>query len=265
MATIVIPARWGSTRYEGKPLAPVRGARGEAKSLIRRSFEAAQAVPGDHEIVVATDDARIADAVNAFGGKATMTPSECRNGTERVAALAGETGDGDAIFVNFQGDALLTPPDAVSALIAHIEGDDSCAAATVALPCSPGTYRHLVEDQDAGRVGGTTVVVDADGRALYFSKRILPYIPPGSPLEDQPPVLLHLGLYAYRRSALVRYATQAPGRLEEIEGLEQLRFLHHGMAMHVVTCPQPAWDSIELNNPTDLPAIEAILKQRGIA
>ncbi|WP_336966365.1 manno-octulosonate cytidylyltransferase [Sphingobium aquiterrae] len=263
-AAIVIPARYASSRYPGKPLAPLRGATGIDKPLIQRSFEAASAVPGVDALFVATDDARIADCAAGFGAAVAMTPAECANGTERVAAALPALPDDIEIVVNFQGDALLTPAYLVEALIAHMRADPDCQVATVAVRCSASAYRHLVADQAQGRVGGTTVVLNAQGQALYFSKRVLPHIAPGSPLEASPPVLLHLGLYAYRREALARYAALPPSRIEEIEGLEQLRFLYHGLPVAVVATDPPAWDAIELNNPTDVAAIEAILSTRSI-
>lgn len=263
-AAIIIPARYQSSRYPGKPLSLLNGATGVAKPLIQRSFEAAAQVTCASSIHIATDDDRIAQAAHFFGGSVIMTPAECANGTERVAAAMPGVGDETDIIVNFQGDGLLTPPALVDQLIAHMQADRNCGVATVAVRCSPSAYRHLVADQAAGRVGGTTVVLDAYSNALYFSKRVLPHIAPGSPLEQNPPVLLHLGLYAYRRSALEKYRTSPETDLERIEGLEQLRFLVHGIPIHVVRADPPAWDTIELNNPSDKEPIEAILKQRSI-
>ncbi|MGJ3649148.1 3-deoxy-manno-octulosonate cytidylyltransferase [Sphingomonas sp. GlSt437] len=263
-ATIIIPARYQSSRYPGKPLAAIKGAAGASKPLIQRSYEAASSVAGANRVIVATDDARIADVVRSFGGQVVMTPESCANGTERVAAaIADLPGDSD-IIVNFQGDALLTPPDLVASLIKHMAANTDCAVATAAVRCSPTAYRYLIEDQAAGRVGGTTVVTDARGNALYFSKRVLPHLPPGHPAEADPPVLLHVGLYAYRRTALAAYIAAGETALERLEGLEQLRFLVHGVRVAVVVSDPPAWDLIELNNPSDLPAIEAILATRGI-
>lgn len=263
-AAIVIPARYASSRFPGKPLAPLKGATGLAKPLIQRSIEAAREVPGAAHLYVATDDARIADVARACGAAVAMTPPECANGTERVAAALPALPDAVDVIINFQGDALLTPPRLVAALENHMRADPACEVATVAVRCSGTAYAHLIADQMQGRVGGTTVVCNAQAQALYFSKRVLPHIAPGSPLEASPPVLLHLGLYAYRRSALSRYAALPPTDLEAIEGLEQLRFLYHGIPMAVVTADPPAWDAIELNNPSDAAPIEAILTARGI-
>lgn len=264
ITAIVIPARYASSRFPAKPLAPLKGATGIAKPLIQRSIEAARTVPNVTHLFVATDDNRIADAARACDAQVAMTPVECANGTERVAAALSALPDDVDVIINFQGDALLTPPDLVSALIQHMQTNPSCQVATVAVRCSATAYAHLVADQAQGRVGGTTAICGADGNALYFSKRVLPHIAPGSPLEAAPPVLLHLGLYAYRRDALARYAALAATDLENIEGLEQLRFLFHGLPVAVVTADPPAWDAIELNNPSDTAPIEAILTARGI-
>tara|TARA_R110000787_G_scaffold19409_1_gene58304 strand:- start:170 stop:1000 length:831 start_codon:yes stop_codon:yes gene_type:complete len=261
---IIIPARYASSRYPAKPLAPLIGATGIAKPLIQRSFEAASQVRGADTIHVATDDERIAEAVRGFGGTVLMTPTSCANGTERVAAALETLPDDTDIIINFQGDGLLTPPDLVERLIEHMRANAECQVATVAVRCSPSAYRHLIEDQAAGRVGGTTAVLDARDDALYFSKRVLPHIPPGDARESDPPVLLHIGLYAYRREALARYLAWSETELERIEGLEQLRFLVHGVPVHVVRADPPEWDTIELNNPSDTAPIEAILKARSI-
>lgn len=261
---IVIPARYASSRYPGKPLALLKGATGIAKPLIQRSFEAASQVSGVSGIHIATDDDRIADAARSIGAGIIMTPESCRNGTERVAAALDALPHDADIIINFQGDGLLTPPDLVEALIAHMQGAPDCAVATVAVRCSPTAYRHLIEDQRHGRVGGTTAVTDTHGNALYFSKRVLPHIAPDDAREADPPVLLHLGLYAYRREALATYLAAPETDLERIEGLEQLRFLYHGVPVHVVTADPPAWDTIELNNPSDSAPIEAILASRSI-
>lgn len=263
-AIIVIPARYASSRYPGKPLASIRGATGGARPLIQRSHEAAQAVTLAARTVVATDDERIAQAARGFGAEVVMTPESCANGTERVAAAASALGSDTGIFVNFQGDALLTPPDLVDRLIRYMIDHPDCPVATVAVRCSPSAYRYLLADQAAGRAGGTTVVLNDRSEALYFSKRVLPFIAPGHPAEEAPPVLLHIGLYSYRAAALDDYAARGASQLEQLEGLEQLRFLANGIPVAVVVADAPDWDLIELNNPGDLEAIEAILAQRGM-
>jgi 3-deoxy-manno-octulosonate cytidylyltransferase (CMP-KDO synthetase) len=260
---ILIPARYASQRFPGKPLAALRGADGEARSLIRRSWEAAAAIAGAERCWVATDDERIADAVSAFGGQVVMTPSSCRNGTERCAAALEVLGPVAPIIVNLQGDAPLTPDFVVADLVAALSADPDAAMATPAVRCSQSLHRHLITDQAAGRVGGTTVVFNSAGRALYFSKRVIPHMPDGHP-DAHEHVHLHLGVYAYRPAALANYAATPPSTLEELEGLEQLRFLDAGQVIRVVPFAPIGWDCIELNNPEDIPAIEAVLRQRGI-
>lgn len=260
---ILIPARHASSRYPGKPLALLRGAGGEACSLIERSWRAAGQVAPAERVWVATDDARIADAVTAFGGQVVMTPASCRNGTERCAAALDVLGDVAPIIVNLQGDAPLTPAFVVADLVAALAADPTAAMATPAVECSASLYTHLIEDQAAGRVGGTTVVGGAAGQALYFSKRVIPH-QPANAADAHQAVRLHLGVYAYRPSALRAYAALEPTPLELCEGLEQLRFLESGQRVRLVNLPALDWDCIELNNPQDVPAIEAVLRLRGI-
>lgn len=260
---IIIPARYASSRYPGKPLVDIRGASGQRRPLIARSIAAARSAGLPLPLHVATDDARIADLVESLGEHAILTPETCTNGTERVgAALAGF--DPQPIYaINFQGDALLTPPTALTALAQWMETHPESQVATVAVRCSNTVYEHLLRDQLAGRSGGTTAVTDINGRALYFSKRVLPFLAK-PPAEADNPVLMHLGLYAYRPDALALYRAFPPAPSEIAEGLEQLRFLHHGIPIDVVVTDPPAWDPIELNNPSDLAPIEAILAARGV-
>lgn len=260
---IVIPARFESTRFPGKPLVGLRGAGGAIKPLIQRSWEAAVAAAGREMVWVATDDDRIAEAVRGFGGQLVMTSEQCRNGTERCAEAIHQLPGRPPIIVNLQGDAPLTPPGLIEALVAMLEKDARLAMTTPAIRCSATTYRHLATDSAEGRVGGTTVLFNRLQQALYFSKRILPYIPDAAPAPHQH-VHLHLGLYAYRRDDLIRYAAAPPSDLEQLEGLEQLRFLDQGQTVGVQPIDPVGWDCIELNNPSDVPAIEAVLSQRGL-
>jgi 3-deoxy-manno-octulosonate cytidylyltransferase (CMP-KDO synthetase) len=261
---VLIPARFSSTRYPGKPLATLRGATGEAKTLIQRSWECAAELEGCRGVWVVTDDGRIAAEVDRFGGRVLMTSPDCANGTERCAEAL-DTLDCDAEFiVNLQGDAPLTPAWLVPALVERLASDAELAMTTPAVRCSGSTLAHLQADEAAGRVGGTTVVFDQKDRALYFSKRILPYLPVAAQGEAAP-VYLHLGLYAYRRSALRDYVQAPASVLELSEGLEQLRFLHQGLPIGLSVVDAVKWDSIELNNPSDVPVIEDILAARGIA
>jgi 3-deoxy-manno-octulosonate cytidylyltransferase (CMP-KDO synthetase) len=262
---IIIPARLASTRFPAKPLALLTGADGIARPALHYTWEAglaaARALGGDAACIIATDDRQIADMAEAAGMAVVMTPTECANGTERCAAALGALAETPEIVVNLQGDAPLTPAAFVAAVVALLEADPQLAMATAAVPASAAVLAHLQTDAAAGRVGGTTVVCSQAGRALYFTKSIIPHMAPGTKPRD--PVLLHLGLYAYRPASLAGYVAHGAVSLEIQEGLEQLRFLDAGLPVGVAVCPAPAWDMIELNNPSDIPLIEAQLVRRA--
>ncbi|MFO6465308.1 3-deoxy-manno-octulosonate cytidylyltransferase [Jannaschia sp. KMU-145] len=253
---ILIPARYASTRYPGKPLAKLRQADGTTKTLIQMTWEAARTVAGVAEIHVATDDDRIADAAHDFGASVVMTSPDAANGTERCAEALAEV-DADLI-VNLQGDAPLTPPWFVEALIERMATDGDAAVATPVLRCDRQTYEMFVEDRKADRVGGTTAVFDRRGHGLYFSKEVIPYIAPGK-LPDPIPVFHHVGVYAYRPDALRAYMGWPEGQLERREGLEQLRFLENGATVACVEVKARGRLFWELNNPEDVLRIEAVL------
>jgi 3-deoxy-manno-octulosonate cytidylyltransferase (CMP-KDO synthetase) len=258
---VVIPARYASTRYPGKPLVELRGATGEARSLIQRSWEAAMAVKGVDRVLVATDDDRIAEAARGFGAEVAMTPDTCRNGTERCAVVAQGLGPDWDIIVNLQGDAPLTPPWFVSALVEAMQEDPGCAVATPVLRTDAAALASFLEDRRHGRVGATTAVFDRAYRALYFSKEVIPYTGRAIGPEEEIPVFHHVGVYAYRRDALAGYGDWPMGRLETWEGLEQLRFMENGVPVSCVEVEARGRAFWELNNPTDVPRIEAILRE----
>lgn len=261
---VVIPARYASSRYPGKPLVELRGATGQPRSLIRRTWEAAGQVKGADRIVVATDDARIRDAARAFGAEVAMTSPDCANGTERCAeTLAALGGDYD-IVVNLQGDAPLTPPWFLDDLVAGLRNDPHADVATPVLRCDGRALSGLRDDRAVGRVGGTTAVFARDGRALYFSKEVVPCAPDGYGDDEATPVFHHVGVYAYRPAALTAYMSWETGDLERLEGLEQLRFLENGRRILCVPVAAGGRQFWELNNPSDVPRIEAMMAQMGM-
>lgn len=259
----VIPARYASTRYPGKPLALLRGATGVARSLIERSWRAAMAVDGFDAVHVATDDDRIAEAARGFGAQVLMTSSEARNGTERCAEALAQLGEGVEMVVNLQGDAPLTPPWFLEALIAGLRADPGAAVATPILRCDGETLAALKADRAAGRVGGTTAVVDRAMRGLYFSKEVIPFTAESYAPEAPTPVFHHVGVYAYRTDALRAYPAWPVGPLETLEGLEQLRFLEAGHSVRCVEVEARGAKFWELNNPEDIPRIEGMLAEMG--
>lgn len=260
---ILIPARYASSRYPGKPLVALKGAAGGTKPLIQRSVEAARRVSGVSGVFVVTDDDRIAEGCAPARVGVIMTSPECRNGTERCAEALPELHEPDLV-INFQGDALLTPPSFVEALIAHMASNPDALVATPAMRLGSEKVAALRREEAAGRIGGTTVVTDNAGRALYFSKRLIPHLPQWAAEAEPTPMKLHVGVYAYRPGALELYRETPLSELETLEGLEQLRFLDAGVPIDVVEVQAPPFALRELNNPEDVAPIEEALAAAGL-
>ena len=228
----LIPARFGAQRLPGKPLADIDG----APMVVRVAQRVARA-EGIDGLAVATDDERIARAVTQAGFRALMTDPACRNGTERIAQAARDLpADG---YLNVQGDEPLIDPGAVSALGRLVRG--GAEMATLARPLQPG---------EAQQPGVVKVVLDRAGRALYFSRSLIPF--PRSEGEVTP--LAHIGLYGFSAEALQRFAKLEETRLERAEGLEQLRALWHGLRIDVGVGD---WTSIAVDTAEDLEKVRA--------
>lgn len=262
---IVIPARFASTRYPGKPLVELRGAKGDVRTLIRRSWDAAIGVPGIDRVVVATDDDRIRDHAQSFGAEVVMTSEACRNGTERCAEAQAVLGWGHDIVVNLQGDAPLTPAWFIEDLVRGLRATPDAEVATPVLRCDGRALNGFLDDRRNGRVGGTTAVFGQAGRALYFSKEVIPFTQRAFADAEQTPVFHHVGVYAYRPESLKAYAGWEPGPLENLEGLEQLRFLERGRSVLCVEVESRGRQFWELNNPADVARIEAMMAEMGMA
>jgi len=221
----LIPARYASSRYPGKPLAELKGAGGKAKTLIQRTYEAAQRVRGLDSIHVVTDDERIAAAVAAFGGACEMTPADCASGTDRIAWAAARWRC-DAV-VNIQGDEPLIDPAGITRIARHLAERPEDPIVTLAADGLPG---------DLENPNVVKVVLDRAGAALYFSRAGIPY-----PRQaGAAPVHRHLGIYGYQRQALLDLARLAPTPLERSESLEQLRALENGVRIRVLTGARPS-------------------------
>jgi 3-deoxy-manno-octulosonate cytidylyltransferase (CMP-KDO synthetase) len=199
---ILIPARYASTRYPGKPLAELTLSSGERRSLIRLTWEAAQRVKSVAEVHVVTDDDRIRAAAEAFGASVIMTSLKAENGTARCAEVLAAGAVKADLIVNLQGDAPLSPHWFVEDLIAAMARNKAAQVATPVLQYDALTYGNLIEDRKKERVGGTTAVFDRAGHALYFSKEVIPYIDPDKVPELDITVFHHVGMYAYRTAAL---------------------------------------------------------------
>jgi len=249
-AVIIIPARYASTRFPGKPLATFQDKAGATRTLIEHTWRVAMAVPGIDAVYVATDDGRVAHACDAFGASVVMTSPECRNGTERCAEALGKIAERPDIIINLQGDAPLTPAWFLSDLLAALMENPEFDAATPVLKCDAAAMERFRKDRRQSRVGGTTAVFDACHRALYFSKEVLPF---GSGT-----CFHHVGVYAYKPTALAAYLEWPEGNLERSEGLEQLRFLENGANMLCVEVDPEGREFWEVNNQEDISLIEEI-------
>ncbi len=234
----VIPARFASTRFPGKPLALLAG-----KPMVVHVLERVHAAALFDTVCVATDDARIAAAVGAAGGEARLTSMAHRTGTERVAEVAAAF-PSDAWVYNVQGDEPLLPPALLGELVRFVESQPQVEMATAAHPSA------VVEDFHAPQV--VKVVTDAAGKALYFSRAPLPHDDGG-----ETTFLHHIGLYAFQRQTLLRFVSLAPGPLERRENLEQLRALEHGIPIHVLVT---AHATRGVDTPADLKAVATRLQ-----
>lgn len=241
----IIPARYASVRLPGKPLVPILG-----KPLIGHVYERAARCRSLDRVIVATDDARIADAVKAFGGECIMTRADHQSGTDRLAEAADLLGLAeDDIVVNVQGDEALLEPEMLETLIGAITGAPDFPMATLAFPTG--------NREDYVNPNVVKAVVDRDGKALYFSRSPIPF--PRDGMEGAPAFLKHMGFYAYRRWFLRQFTALPPGKLEQIEKLEQLRALENGYPILVAISP---FDSESVDTPADLEKVLAVLQDR---
>jgi 3-deoxy-manno-octulosonate cytidylyltransferase (CMP-KDO synthetase) len=228
----VIPARYASQRFPGKPLVKIGN-----KPMIQWVYEAAQRCPEFTKVVVATDDQRIADCVQQFGGVIEMTSSNHKTGTDRVAEVADRYPE-MSVVVNAQGDQPFVTPLMLSQLVSPYLKGDSPAMTTLACP--------LDFDTNYTNFNAVKVLCDRYNNALYFSRSPIPYFRESG---GNVPVYYHLGLYAFDRNFLSKYSQLTPTPLEHCEGLEQLRVLEHGFSIRVCLTEQAV---IEINTPADL-------------
>jgi len=252
----VLPSRFQASRFPGKPLAPILG-----RPMIQWAWEAANAAQGVDAVVVATDDARIKAAVEGFGGRVAMTDPALPSGTDRVAAAVAAVGQGYDLILNLQGDEPAMHPGTIAAVVALMRGRPELPMGTAACPFSSA--------EELFNPNAVKVVTDDAGRALYFSRSPIPYLRNSQVFQaDFRPWLnpgqlalfqRHLGLYAYRPEALLRFTALPPHPLEQFEMLEQLRALAAGMAMGVARTPHL---SLGVDVPADIPAVEAMLARR---
>ncbi|HEX9626378.1 MAG TPA: 3-deoxy-manno-octulosonate cytidylyltransferase [Acidiferrobacterales bacterium] len=225
---VVIPARYAATRLPGKPLLDIAG-----RSMILRVLDQARA-SGAERVIVATDDGRIEQAVNAAGGEALLTRADHPSGSDRIAEIVERLGfSDDAVVVNLQGDEPLMPPALIRSVADSLARHPAAVMATAA---------HPIHDAESfANPNVVKVVVDADGLALYFSRATIPWPRNAPGTAPAAGALRHIGLYAYRAGFLRRYTAWPPCELERIESLEQLRVLWHGgrIAVHITPDAPP--------------------------
>lgn len=255
---IVIPARMASKRFPGKPLAKIAGV-----SMLRRTARIAAHLE-DADYVIATDHAEILAHCEAYKLPAVMTDPNLPSGSDRALAAANIYRPDADIIVNLQGDAPFTEPAHVEAVLKQLKEND-IDIATPAIQLSWKALDRLREDKITTPFSGTTVI-EKEGLALWFSKVIIPAIrkePALRQLNDKSPVLRHVGLYGYRRTALERFTDMPQSEYEKLEGLEQLRALENGLRIGIVKVNPPKISSPGIDTPEDLARAEALIASCG--
>ena len=242
----VIPARYASTRLPGKPLAMIAG-----KPMIQHVYMRACEAELPNDVIVATDNEQVLEAVQNFGGKAIMTSPYHPSGTDRLAEVALNFPDIDVI-VNVQGDEPMIPPEIIDRLAKAFENETPELTLT---KHEMETMKVLMQEEDYDNPAAVKVVTDNNGYALYFSRSLLPY--PRNKTE-QYKVYKHVGIYAYRRDFLLQYAALEPTELEKTESLEQLRVLENGYRIKVL---ESDFQGIGVDTPEDLAAVNALLSK----
>jgi 3-deoxy-manno-octulosonate cytidylyltransferase (CMP-KDO synthetase) len=239
---LIIPARYASVRFPGKPLTPIAG-----RPMIQHVVERARRAKTVSRVIVATDDERIRSAVQSWGGEAIMTRSDHRSGTDRIAEVSAHLQA--EIYVNVQCDEPLVAPETIDTVVSAMLEDESIQVAT---PCVLITQPKDIMDPNVVKV-----VRDFEGNALYFSRAPIPWV-----RDTSSGVAVshwkHLGLYALRQSALIEYPTLPPGELEPIEQLEQLRWLENGFRIRVV---ETAHDAVSVDVPADVERVERLIRE----
>ena len=245
----VIPSRYGAQRFPGKPLATIAG-----KTLIQRVYEQAAKAKRLDKVIVATDDTRILEAVEGFGGDAMLTSPDCATGTDRVAEVA-RAYECDLVL-NIQGDEPLMRPEMIDQLVDGMQADPKCVMGTLA--------RKLEAAANLDNPNVVKVALAQNGNALYFSRSRVPFVREARTGDPQEWLKLakfykHLGIYAFRREFLLKFVQLPQSELEKTEMLEQLRALENGFSIKVLVTPH---DSIGVDRPEDVILVEEILRSQ---
>jgi 3-deoxy-manno-octulosonate cytidylyltransferase (CMP-KDO synthetase) len=265
---IVIPARYHSQRFPGKPLTQLAG-----KSMLHWVFDSAQQAaytlnsnPTSHtQVVIATEDARIVEHAQSFGANALLTPDTCLNGTDRALVAAQQLQPKPDYVVNFQGDSPLTPASLLVNLITQLHANDHWQVATPIMPLTWQALDLLRVNKKTTPFSGTTATIQADGKALWFSKNIIPAIRNEEKLRHNlfSPVFAHVGLYAYRFDTLYRFVNLPEGQYEKLEGLEQLRLLENAIPIHTIPVDPNSPPMLGVDTPEDAQRVNDYLLAKG--
>ncbi len=261
---IVIPARYGSTRFPGKPLAKIAG-----KEMLLRVVEIAKKGTQNTEarIVVATEDERIEAFCKSHSIECLMTSDACKTGSDRVCEAVKKLGIKPEFIINLQGDNPVCPPWFIEKLIEAYESDKTVDLVTPVTELSWEALDKLRESKKTTPFSGTTCVADKNGYALWFSKNIIPAVRKESDLReksDKSPVLRHIGLYGYKYESLFKFKELEETYYEKLEGLEQLRFLENGMKIKLAFVDYGAFEGMSgVDSPEDIKRAEALFLKYG--
>lgn len=253
-STIVIPARYTSTRFPGKPLVNILGT-----SMLERVWRIAKAAGDDNRVLIATDDTRIEEHAKSFGAEVVMTSASCQTGTDRVSEVSKKLSLKDEVVVSFQGDSVLTPPSVLKELLASFDKHPDLNMATPATHLQGAALSGFLKQKEAGSSTGTMVVFDKNFKALYFSRSVIPYSREGSQEE----IYRHIGIYAYKAKTLQKLSNLEMSRLEKLEKLEQLRALENGIEIKIVPVDFNGRTAASVDNPEDVEIVESIIKKEG--
>ncbi len=252
---IVIPARYGSTRFPGKPLAKIKG-RTMLSLVVDVAKSAAKNFP-DVSVFVTTEDQRIMDHCAQIGVPCILTSPDCPTGSDRVLEAVRQSGREFDIVINLQGDAPFTAPETITKIISEFEKNPALDVVTPVHQLSWADLDRLREAKKTTPLSGTTVAMAEDGRAVWFSKTVLPSLREEKKMRDKPgksPVFQHIGLYGYKLSVLEKFCSWPQSRYEKLEGLEQLRLLENGVIIQTVQVEESVHSGID--SPEDLQRVQ---------
>lgn len=257
-AIIIIPARMASSRYPNKPLCKIRG-----KSMIERVYRIAQASQYASSVLIATDDLSLKAHAEQFGAAVVLTSEDCKTGTDRVAQAYQSLQQQYDIIFNLQGDAVLTPPWVIDALLKEMLDNPAVETATPVVQLSGEALLKFVLKKQRGSSSGTCCVFDKNQDALYFSKTLIPHHREHQKNTQNHCIYQHIGLYSYTPESLKRWTSLEQTSLEKIEQLEQLRMLENGFKIRIVPVDYRNRSHGSIDNPEDVALVEAIIDKEG--